>query len=88
VFQDYTDDQGVTHTAAEQYEAYCFQKDEAQADVVRADRNKRLADCDWTQLPDAPVDHETWATYRQELREVPDQEGFPWDITWPEAPTN
>jgi hypothetical protein len=88
VFQDYTDDQGVTHTAAEQYEAYCFQKDEAQANVVRADRNKRLADCDWTQLPDAPVDREAWATYRQELREVPDQEGFPWDITWPEAPTN
>jgi hypothetical protein len=87
VFTDYTDDEGVVHTAAEQYEAYCFTKDEAQAKVVRDDRNKRLADCDWTQLPDSPADHEAWATYRQELRDVTDQEGFPWDVTWPTEPT-
>ena len=53
---------------------------------VRADRNKRLADCDWTQLADAPVDGLAWAVYRQDLREVPDQEGFPWEVVWPEAP--
>jgi hypothetical protein len=86
VFTDYTDPDGVVHTAAEQYEAYCFAKDEEQSKVVRDDRNKRLADCDWTQLPDSPADHEAWATYRQELRDVTAQAGFPWDITWPEAP--
>jgi len=86
VFTDYTDDKGVVHTAAEQYEAYCFTKDEAQAKAIRDDRNKRLSDCDWTQLPDSPYDHEVWATYRQELRDVTAQEGFPWDVTWPEAP--
>lgn len=91
VFQDYTDDQGVLHTAAEQYEAYCFQKDTQQADAVRTDRNKRLADCDWTQLADSPLDTTTkaaWATYRDELRAVPQQAGFPWDVVWPTEPGN
>jgi hypothetical protein len=86
VFTDYTDPDGVVHTAAEQYEAYCFTKDEAQGKAVRDDRNKRLADCDWTQLADAPVDGLAWGVYRQDLREVPDQEGFPWEVVWPEAP--
>lgn len=85
VFQDYTDD-GVVHTAAEQYEAYCFAKDAEQGKAVRADRNKRLQDCDWTQLPDAPVDSAIWAIYRQELRDVTSQPDFPWNITWPSKP--
>lgn len=58
----------------------------SKASEVRAQRNKLLASCDWTQLPDAPVDPAPWATYRQELRDVTDQPGFPWEITWPEAP--
>tara|TARA_R110000868_G_scaffold42836_2_gene144496 strand:+ start:66 stop:500 length:435 start_codon:yes stop_codon:yes gene_type:complete len=60
--------------------------DAQQAKGVRDDRNKRLADCDWTQLADAPVDDLVWAAYRQSLRDVPLQAGFPWDINWPEAP--
>jgi hypothetical protein len=86
LFQDYTDDEGVVHTAAEQWEAYCFQKDADQSKAVRDDRNKRLADCDWTQLADAPVDHTEWATYRQALRDVTAQEGFPWEVEWPQQP--
>lgn len=86
VFTDYTDDEGVVHTAAEQYEAYCFAKDAEQAQRVRDDRTKRLADCDWTQLADAPVDHTAWAAYRQDLRDVTAQAGFPWDVVWPEQP--
>jgi hypothetical protein len=61
-------------------------KDAAQATAVRADRDKRLADSDWTQVADAPVDKAAWATYRQGLRDVPAQAGFPWDITWPVKP--
>jgi len=57
-----------------------------QADLVRSERNQRLAGCDWTQLPDSPADHEAWAAYRQELRDVTAQEGFPWDVVWPETP--
>jgi len=53
---------------------------------VRDERNKRLADCDWTQLPDAPVDHAEWAIYRQALRDVSSQPGFPWDVQWPSQP--
>jgi hypothetical protein len=60
--------------------------DAQQAKGVRDDRNKRLADCDWTQLADAPGDKTAWATYRGALRDVPSQAVFPWDISWPEAP--
>jgi hypothetical protein len=60
--------------------------DATQAKSVREQRNKLIAECDWTQVADAPVDKEAWATYRQALRDVPTQEGFPWDVTWPEAP--
>jgi hypothetical protein len=60
--------------------------DDEQGQRVRDTRNKRLADCDWTQLPDAPVDATVWAVYRQQLRDITDQPGFPWTITWPEEP--
>jgi len=49
-------------------------------------RDRLLAASDWTQVADAPVDAVAWATYRQALRDVPQQEGFPENITWPEAP--
>ena len=59
---------------------------DAQASAIRADRNARLAACDWTQVLDAPVDTAAWAAYRQDLRDVPSQAGFPWEINWPVAP--
>ena len=61
-------------------------KDADQAKAIRDDRNKRLAECDWTQLSDAPVDKTAWASYRQELRDISKQTGFPWEVTWPTAP--
>jgi len=61
-------------------------ENERKSAEVRQQRNALLSACDWTQLPDSPADHEVWATYRQELRDVTAQEGFPWDVTWPEAP--
>ena len=60
--------------------------DAAQAERVREDRNQRLASCGWTQLPDAPVDAAAWATYRQELRDISSQAGFPWTVVWPLKP--
>jgi hypothetical protein len=53
---------------------------------VRDERTGRLMGSDWTQLPDAPVDTAAWATYRQELRDVTAQVGFPWEVVWPEKP--
>ena len=61
-------------------------KDAEQAKNIRSDRDKRLSDTDWTQVADAPVDKAAWATYRQALRDVPTQAGFPYDIAWPSKP--
>ena len=85
VFADTTVD-GVTTTAAEHEAAYKAIKDAEQASAVRQTRSDRLADCDWTQVADSPVDKAVWATYRQALRDITTQEGFPWSVTWPDAP--
>jgi len=53
---------------------------------VREERNTKLAATDWTQVADAPVDKAVWATYRQALRDLTAQSGFPWTITWPVEP--
>ena len=73
-------------TAAEQEAAYKAQKDVEQAENVRRTRNQMLSDCDWTQLADSPIDKTIWATYRQQLRDVPAQTGFPWNVNWPTQP--
>ena len=57
----------------------------AQWESVRALRNTKLENCDWTQLPDAPVDATAWAAYRQELRDITNQPD-PFNITWPQEP--
>ena len=56
------------------------------ADIVREKRNDKLALSDWTQVADAPIDQAAWATYRQALRDIPAQVGFPNEITWPTEP--
>ena len=54
---------------------------------ARSDRNQLLASSDWTQLPDVPQTlKDAWATYRQALRDITAQSGFPRDIVWPVAP--
>lgn len=53
---------------------------------VRAERDRLLADSDWTQVADAPVSASAWATYRQALRDIPSQNGFPWTVNWPAKP--
>jgi hypothetical protein len=61
-------------------------KNVLQAKSVREQRSTKLAECDWTQVADAPVDKAVWATYRQALRDITTQSGFPWTVTWPDAP--
>ena len=53
---------------------------------ARANRGALLSSSDWTQVADAPVDQAAWAAYRSLLRDVPQQSGFPADITWPTKP--
>jgi len=53
---------------------------------VRSTRNNKLLECDWTQITDATADKTAWAVYRMTLRDITEQAGFPWTITWPDAP--
>lgn len=55
---------------------------------VRNERNIKLSASDWTQLPDSAVNKALWAQYRQELRDISKQSGFPWNVNWPEPPNN
>jgi hypothetical protein len=61
-------------------------KDTEQAKAMRSQRTDKLKDSDWTQVADAPVDKAAWATYRQALRDITAQPGFPWGTQWPDAP--
>ena len=73
-------------TAAEQEAAYKAMKDAEQAKSVRTQRGEKLKESDWTQVADAPVDQAAWAAYRQALRDVTTQQGFPWTVDWPTIP--
>ena len=53
---------------------------------IRDERNKKLAESDWTQLADSPVNKADWAAYRQALRDVPEQTSFPSTVVWPKVP--
>ena len=58
-----------------------------QAVVARSQRDLLLTATDWTQLPDVPLTTKAdWAAYRQALRDITNQAGFPGSITWPVAP--
>lgn len=67
------------------------QADKALADKMsdmRDVRNRRLADCDWTQHRDSPLteaQQDAWATYRQALRDMPEA-ADPFDPLWPTPP--
>jgi predicted metal-binding protein len=57
---------------------------EEKAAAIRAERDALLIATDWTQLPDVPEDtRSAWAEYRQALRDVPEQKGFPENVVWP-----
>jgi hypothetical protein len=65
---------------------YAAGADDRAAAEIRTERDAKLAATDWTQVADAPVDQAAWATYRQALRDIPAQVGFPNEITWPTEP--
>lgn len=62
----------------------------AKWDAVRAKRDQLLTACDWTQMPDSPLgdaQKAEWATYRQALRDIPQDAGDPVAVVWPTEPT-
>ena len=63
---------------------------EAIALGVRAERARRLAACDWVvarSLDTGEPVPDVWRAYRQALRDVTEQSGFPASISWPTPPT-
>lgn len=54
--------------------------------MLRRKRDVILARCDWTQVPDAPVDQAAWAVYRQQLRDLPSNTTDPRNPAWPSPP--
>lgn len=67
--------------------AYAAGANDRAAVEVRSKRNQLLAASDWTQGKDIPnTISAIWAVYRNDLRNVPQQAGFPWNVTWPFQP--
>lgn len=64
---------------------YAANADARVAAEIRAERNQKLASSDWRASSDVTLSTE-WATYRQALRDIPSQAGFPNTITWPDEP--
>tara|TARA_R100001510_G_C7550750_1_gene134666 strand:- start:1 stop:468 length:468 start_codon:yes stop_codon:yes gene_type:complete len=76
----------ITDKTADEITAY----DTEEAITVRSRRDFLLSQSDWTQMVDSPLsdtDKAAWATYRQGLRDVPSQSGFPNNVTFPTEPT-
>jgi hypothetical protein len=72
-------------TAAEQEAAYKASKDAEQAKSVRTSRDDKLTETDWRFRSDM-TPSQAWKDYCQALRDIPAQAGFPWTVTWPDAP--
>ena len=83
-------DNGVMRPANEaELEQMRIDAEEAQArlpEQIRQQRNQLLKSSDWTQIPDCTVDKQAWATYRQALRDITEQAGFPTDVVFPTQP--
>ena len=79
---------GPVFANSDEEDAYKAKVDADQAVMVRSDRDGRLTACDWTQADDSPLKAASaWTTYRQALRDVPTQSGFPHTVTWPTKPS-
>ncbi len=85
MFTEYTDDNGDVQTVAAQKTAYDTANTAALAASERAKRTALLMETDHYALADVTMT-DAMKTYRQALRDVPQQAGFPSSITWPDKP--
>jgi len=65
--------------------AWAAGAEDRKAKEVRRQRDVKIAETDWRASADLTLSAE-WAAYRQALRDVPQQEGFPNSINWPAKP--
>lgn len=77
----------LTKTIVNMTDAEVAKYSENQAADMRAERNRRLALTDWCALSDTTMSAEM-TTYRQALRDISSQEGFPHSVTWPTEPSS
>ena len=77
----------ATDLSGAEREAF-FQKEEDEGlEMLREERNAKLAETDWTQNPDIPEDtRNKWITYRQELRDITEKYYTIGEVVWPEKP--
>ena len=61
-------------------------KSKRDLNLLREDRNSRLAETDWMSLPDAPTMSDAWKKYRQDLRDITKTYKSPKDVKWPTKP--
>ena len=85
MFQEYTDDEGTVVTVQAQIDAKVAADNAALASTERATRDDLLKATDHYGLSDVSMT-EAMTAYRQALRDVPQQAGFPQTITWPTKP--
>jgi len=85
MFQEYTDDDDNVVTVQDQIDAKVAADNAALASTERVTRDDLLKATDHYGLSDVTMT-EAMAAYRQALRDVPQQEGFPQTITWPTKP--
>jgi len=85
MFQEYTDDEGTVVTVQAQIDAKVAADNAALEATERATRDNLLKATDHYGLSDVSMT-EAMTAYRQALRDVPQQEGFPQTITWPTKP--
>ena len=90
IFTDTTAGDGNVTTAADNEAAYKAGIDAQAATSVRSERDRLIAETDWTQLADSQLSDSvktSWVTYRQSLRDLPTASGFPHTIIWPTKPS-
>lgn len=81
---------GPVFADSDEEAAYRTSVDNRVAASVRADRDRKLAACDWTVLTDSPLTtakKTEWKTYRTALRNISAAEGFPHTMEWPTEPS-
>jgi hypothetical protein len=89
MFSDYTDSDDVFHSKQEQETEYQTRLDAERSKSVRSERDRLLVETDWIVIyhteKGTSISTE-WGTYRQALRDIPSQSGFPNTIVWPIKP--
>lgn len=80
---DYMTALGMSDEARESVLNQLAYEESVKSCSIRAERDKRITATDFYLLPDAPTQPAGLASYRQALRDVPQQPGFPWGVEWP-----